>query len=152
MQIDTHKHTYRHLFPPNLKAMISLNLVLNKIWFFFPTAFYNAAWESSTGTLHAGACILVWEFMVIVKSEGRWEEKQDSSMERSSWNQKSGLGVKMWMLCCHPGWGTGPLALFSPLWLYAVIMGMIEKRVRSHPLNPWNVPFSSIEAGARAAE
>lgn len=46
------------------------------------------------------------------------------------------------------GWGTGPLALFSPLGLYAVIMGMIEKRVRSHPLSPLNVLFSSIEVGA----
>lgn len=30
--------------------------------------------------------------------------------------------------------------------LCCYFMGMIEKRVRSHPLSPWNVPFSSIEA------
>ena len=71
----------------------------------------------------------------------KWVRNKKPPQRGSLWDQKPGLGLKIPGLSYYPGTGflgTGPLAWSSTSLTFCCFMGMVGKRVRSHPLSSWN--------------
>lgn len=121
---DMHTQTreHRHPFPPNLRAMISLNHVMKKMWLFLPQLFVMPPEKAALVPYElVPACWLGSSWWLWSLKE---EERQDILKDRVIFgpeirvrSQNAKALLSSW---CRLS-GTGSSALFPPLWLHAII-------------------------------